>query len=851
MAKEGVPMRLRNRLLLVVVTGAIVIAMGASANAAPNPQNPPVVTVSPNQLTGVYNAPMSFTITVTDPDGPATPTCRVGTAPANGVVVLNDCTSGTYQSDLGFVGTNSFTIVANDGMIDSLPATVNVSVLWPSPTPTFTPTTTLTPTPTPTNTPLPTFTPTGALTLLSTDSAGVKANLGVRPGFGMSDDGSKVIFDSQSSNLVSPAPPSGRLNVYVKDVASDVTTLVAEDAYGNSNVAISRNGRFVAFASHATNLDPADTDTTPDLYVKDLLNGTIRLVSTNSAGVKGNHTAVFVGSVSNDGTVVIFATNASNFDPRHTAKTCTDPDSGMPYNCTELEIYLKNLTNGAVTLLTAGDNGRDAPGGSLFSAISADGSKVFLSTRDSLTPEDTDNSQADVYLYNVPDGTYTLVSTDLPSGMSDSQNVVAYLPYASADGRRVVFQGGGSAWPPFDGSNQVYLKDLDTGLLELVSTNGHNVAANNLSQDPVISGDGIYVSFSSNATNLDPADTDTIADIYLKNLATGALTFVSQTDNGTKANQSSFISAPVQGGGAVIFASDATNLDPADTDLCPDLYRKTLTAPSVIITDSLQPPGTPDGSFLDSSLSPPTSGSIVNPAGLEVTITDAPDLVDGVQITVGPGRGRASFSVCNGFLLRVSAGSTVVVTCGSVTVKTLAGLAEIVLGGGITLVSIPPGGEARINNSGGDNYIVVNQGTIAVTVTLDGVSGTVSPGSSSPLVTWHFIGFSQPVDNQPVMNKMKAGQTVPIKWRLLNSSGAPVTNLAIATITVTSLNCSSGTTVDLVEETVAGSSGLQNLGNGYYQMNWKSPKMYADSCKTLSLNINDGVSHDANFQFTH
>jgi hypothetical protein len=48
---------------------------------------------------------------------------------------------------------------------------------------------------------------------------------------------------------------------------------------------------------------------------------------------------------------------------------------------------------------------------------------------------------------------------------------------------------------------------------------------------------------------------------------------------------------------------------------------------------------------------------------------------------------------------------------------------------------------------------------------------------------------------------------------------------------------------------VAGSSGLQNLGNGYCQLNWKSPTIYAGSCKTLHLNIG-GVTHDALFQFT-
>ena len=49
---------------------------------------------------------------------------------------------------------------------------------------------------------------------------------------------------------------------------------------------------------------------------------------------------------------------------------------------------------------------------------------------------------------------------------------------------------------------------------------------------------------------------------------------------------------------------------------------------------------------------------------------------------------------------------------------------------------------------------------------------------------------------------------------------------------------------------MAVSSGLQNQGNSNYQLNWQSPKSYAGSCKTLHLNVHDGVTHDARFQFT-
>ena len=89
----------------------------------------------------------------------------------------------------------------------------------------------------------------------------------------------------------------------------------------------------------------------------------------------------------------------------------------------------------------------------------------------------------------------------------------------------------------------------------------------------------------------------------------------------------------------------------------------------------------------------------------------------------------------------------------------------------------------------------------------------------------------------------------PLRWRLVGSDGTPVTDLTTASLQATSLACSDGTTSDLLEEIAAGSSGLLNLGNGYYQINWKAPKSYAGSCKTLHLDLGEGITRDALFRF--
>ena len=72
------------------------------------------------------------------------------------------------------------------------------------------------------------------------------------------------------------------------------------------------------------------------------------------------------------------------------------------------------------------------------------------------------------------------------------------------------------------------------------------------------------------------------------------------------------------------------------------------------------------------------------------------------------------------------------------------------------------------------------------------------------------------------MNRVKASAAVALKWRILNGLNAPVMDLSTASITVTTLDCETGKTADQGGEKAAGGSGLQNLGGGYYQLNWKS-----------------------------
>ncbi|HKY45140.1 MAG TPA: DUF5050 domain-containing protein [Pyrinomonadaceae bacterium] len=135
---------------------------------------------------------------------------------------------------------------------------------------------------------------------------------------------------------------------------------------------------------------------------------------------------------------------------------------------------------------------------------------------------------------------------------------------------------------------------------------------------------------------------------------------------------------------------------------------------------------TGNGTFSDGT----TSGTVVDAHGLQVRIEDVPS-PSGVKIRIGPGLGQATFSLCaSGYELQISPESEVVVTCGSITVKVVAGAARVRLSGDLAFVVVPQTTTVTIVNNSDGTYLVTNaaESSIAVVVTVDGVHTTISPG---------------------------------------------------------------------------------------------------------------------------
>ena len=134
------------------------------------------------------------------------------------------------------------------------------------------------------------------------------------------------------------------------------------------------------------------------------------------------------------------------------------------------------------------------------------------------------------------------------------------------------------------------------------------------------------------------------------------------------------------------------------------------------------------------------------------------------------------------------------------------------------------------------------------------VNATDNAGNPASLthgysVIYNFSGFLQPVDNLPTLNVVAAGKGIPVKFSLRGNQGLNV--LAAGFPTSQKIACSGGAAVDDVEQTLTvGNSSLSyDAATDTYTYGWKTEKAWAGTCRQLTIKLNDGTEHLANFKF--
>ncbi len=427
--------------------------------------------------------------------------------------------------------------------------------------------------------------PTGAAaqtTLVSAAAAGGPALGGASGQFAvaLSGDGRIVAFESAATTLV-PGDVNGLADVFVVDRLTRTTTRVSVatgggeatgGASGLGGIALSGDGRVVAFESAATNLVPGDTNGLSDIFVHDRATGTTTRVSVASGGAQGTGTTGMRSrrpSVSADGRFVAFDSDLA---------TLVAGDANG-----KADVFVHDRVTGATTRVSVATGGAEAVGdalGNIRPSISADGRLVaFVSDAANLVSGDT-NGFLDAFVHDRVTGETTRVS--VRSGGAQATGADTFSVALSADGRYAAFDSEASVvTPDGNGDRDVFVHDRVTGdtVRVSVATGGAEADGPFGSRGPSISRDGRYVVFESDAANLVAGDTNGVSDVFLHDRATGRTSRVSlsslnaQTATPSGASPiSSGIAALSADGRVVAFSSTAATLVGGDTNQLRDVF---------------------------------------------------------------------------------------------------------------------------------------------------------------------------------------------------------------------------------------------------------------------------------------
>jgi Tol biopolymer transport system component len=263
---------------------------------------------------------------------------------------------------------------------------------------------------------------------------------------------------------------------------------------------ISADGRYVAFASAATNLVPGDTNGQVDVFVRDRSSGTTQRVSVSSAGAQADFGST-IPAISADGRYVVFESFATNLVPGDT--------NGLT------DVFLRDRQTGITERISVTTFEAQANGASRTPAVSADGRYVvFMSSATNLGVGDT-NGVDDIFLRDRGVGSTGRISV---STAGVGGNGASSHPTISADGQSVAFLTSASNLISWDtnGEVDVYYRAWSSNYNEIVSVTTASVLANDGSRTPVISADGRFVAFISTATNLVPGDHNQKDDVFVR-----------------------------------------------------------------------------------------------------------------------------------------------------------------------------------------------------------------------------------------------------------------------------------------------------------------------------------------------
>jgi Tol biopolymer transport system component len=351
--------------------------------------------------------------------------------------------------------------------------------------------------------------------LVSRSAAGEPGNGNFYASVALSRNGRVVAFDSSSSNLV-PGDTNGKRDVFVRGENGALVLvsrgLAGAPADGDSEqAALSGDGRTVVFLSYATNLVSGDTNAQRDLFAYDRELGTLERVDVDSQGAQ-SASSFYVGGtyLTHDGRYVVFDSLAGDLVPGDTNGTS--------------DLFLRDRLLGTTTRLSTALNGSQLAGESVQGRLTPNGRYLVFVTSAPLVNGDF-NNHLDVYVRDYVSPAFERISVS-SQGVEGLDN--SYEPSITPDGRFVVFYSHATNLVMGDVNNEpdIFVRDRLLGTTQRVNVSSQGAQANFFSYNPRITNDGRFVYFSSPATNLVPGDSVFSSDIFVRDRRRGTTTRV-------------------------------------------------------------------------------------------------------------------------------------------------------------------------------------------------------------------------------------------------------------------------------------------------------------------------------------
>jgi hypothetical protein len=423
-------------------------------------------------------------------------------------------------------------------------------------------------------------------------------------------NGRFVVFESTAAGLVTN-DFNTTSDVFLRDLVAGNTTLISVGVNGNAagssqNAMISDDGRYVAFESTASSLVAGDGDMLYDIFLRDLQTRTTKLASVRSdfnVSINAPNRPV----ISRDGRLVAFQTGAAPFslvttigqvyvwDAQFGSNVLVSvslggmtPAAGVSHspvisgdnryvtfqsNATNLvagatngtfQVYQRDRVASATTLVSVNRAGNGNNLDCSAVATSDNGRFVAFESRDDNLGADDRNHAYDVFLRNLTNNTTALISSSgVGLASATSRGLSSLVPGAlSADGRYAVFSSAAPNLVPNDANatSDVFVRDLWNGTNALVSVGTNGTGGDGASWNPVISADGRFVAFASQATNLTGGVTNRKGNIFLRDLHTGTTTLVSANASGQGGNGASINPSINADGRRITYESLASDL---------------------------------------------------------------------------------------------------------------------------------------------------------------------------------------------------------------------------------------------------------------------------------------------------